>query len=449
MDVGGIMKEKLMSIAAGCLRYSDDLKLDDKKMSNALGIVFRLYQDKIRDLTVQELSLLIAILSMKDEKYYGKYIDFFDKEKIKNAIENGKDSKEQLNKLEKNLECMNLSYYDYELNNDLIAQTPLTDRSSSKMLVLNKNTKEITHKHFKDIVDYFESGDCIVLNDTKVIPARLIGEKIDTKAVIEVLLLKDLGNNTWEGLTRPAKRVKIGTVLSFGNLLKMECIEVKDEGIRIFKLIYDGILMEILDKLGSMPLPPYIHEKLEDKDRYQTVYAKNLGSAAAPTAGLHFTKEILDKLKKKGVNIAYVTLHVGLGTFRPVNTENILEHSMHSEYYEINKENIDLINETKKNGKKLVVVGTTTVRVLETVMSKYGSLKECSGYTDIFIYPGYKFKIVDNLITNFHLPKSTLVMLVSALAGRENILNAYKVAQENNYRFFSFGDSMFIYDKKE
>lgn len=438
-----------MKVAMCCLKYSDELKLDEEKVSNTLGIIYKLYQDKIKDLTEQELALLASYLSLKDEKYYNNYIKYLDKEKINRAIVNGKNSKEQLDGIEKELECMKLSFYDYELNKDLIAQTPLTDRASSKLLVLDKNTGCVEHKHFKDIVSYFESGDCIVLNDTKVIPARLIGEKIDTKAVIEVLLLKELKDDCWEALTRPAKRVKVGTIVSFGNLLKMECVEVKDEGIRVFKLIYEGILMEILDKLGTMPLPPYIHEELKDKDRYQTVYAKNLGSAAAPTAGLHFTNEVLKELKEKGVNIAYVTLHVGLGTFRPVNTENILEHEMHSEYYEINKENIDIINKTKENNKKIVVVGTTTVRVLETVMNRFGTLKECSGFTNIFIYPGYKFKIVDSLITNFHLPKSTLVMLVSALAGRENILNAYKIAQDNNYRFFSFGDSMFIYDKKE
>ena len=344
---------------------------------------------------------------------------------------------------------MNTSDFDYELPEELIAQTPLTDRSASKLLVLNKNSGEVEHKCFKDITDYFEEGDSIVLNDTKVIPARLIGEKVDTKAVIEVLLLKNISNDTWEALAKPAKRVKIGTVVSFGNgLLKAKCVGTGEDGIRKFDLIYDGILYELLDKLGTMPLPPYIHEKLNDQNRYQTVYAKNIGSAAAPTAGLHFTEELLNKLKDKKVNIVYVTLHVGLGTFRPVNTENILEHHMHSEYYEINEEAVNTLNKTKQNNKKIVVVGTTSVRVLETVMNKYNELKPCSGFTDIFIYPGYKFKIVDNLITNFHLPKSTLVMLVSALAGRENILNAYKSAIENKYRFFSFGDSMFINTKK-
>ena len=343
---------------------------------------------------------------------------------------------------------MKLDDFDYELPEGAIAQTPLKDRSASKMLVLNKNTGEIEHKHFKDVIDYLNKGDTLVLNDTKVIPARLIGEKTDTKAVIEILLLKNVEGNVWECLAKPAKRVKIDTIISFGDgSLKAKCIEIGEEGIRKVELIYDGVLYEILDKLGTMPLPPYIHEKLEDQNRYQTVYAKNEGSAAAPTAGLHFTKELMKQIEDKGIKIVYVTLHVGLGTFRPVNTENILEHHMHSEYYEISKETCDIINKTKKNGNRVVVVGTTSVRVLETVATKYNELKEDSGWTDIFIYPGYKFKVVDNLITNFHLPKSTLVMLVSALAGRENILNAYKNAIENDYRFFSFGDSMFIIDK--
>ncbi len=343
---------------------------------------------------------------------------------------------------------MKLDDFDYELPENLIAQTPLKDRAASKMLVLNKNDGSIEHKSFRNMIDYLDKGDTLVLNDTKVIPARLIGEKADTKAVIEILLLKNVEGNVWEVLCKPAKRVKIDTIVSFGDgSLKARCVEMGDEGIRKVELIYDGVLYEILDKLGTMPLPPYIHEKLEDQNRYQTVYAKNIGSAAAPTAGLHFTKGLLNDLKEKGVNIAYVTLHVGLGTFRPVNTENILEHHMHSEFYQISKETCDIINETKKHGNKVVVVGTTSVRVLETVATKYGELKEDSGWTDIFIYPGYKFKVVNNLITNFHLPKSTLVMLVSALAGRENILNAYKEAIKNEYRFFSFGDSMFIIDK--
>ncbi len=343
---------------------------------------------------------------------------------------------------------VNLEDFDYYLPEELIAQTPLKDRSSSRLLVLNKNTGEIEHRHFTDIISYLNEGDTLVLNDTKVIPARLIGTKEDTGAVIEVLLLKNSSDNTWEALARPAKRVKVGTVVSFGDgLLKMRCTEEKEEGIRTFDLIYDGILYEILDKLGTMPLPPYIHEKLEDQNRYQTVYAKNLGSAAAPTAGLHFTEELLDQLKRKGVNICYVTLHVGLGTFRPVNVENILEHHMHSEYYEIGEETCRIINETKRQNKRLVAVGTTTVRTLETVMNRFGEMKPCYGNTDIFIYPGYEFKIVDNLITNFHLPKSTLIMLISALCGRETVLKAYEEAVKEKYRFFSFGDSMFIIDK--
>lgn len=335
--------------------------------------------------------------------------------------------------------------FDYYLPEELIAQTPLKKRDSSRMLVLDKQNGNIFHKTFSDIIDYLNPGDTLVLNDTKVIPARIIGVKEETGAVIELLLLKNIDDNNWECLTRPAKRVKVGTVISFGNgMLKATCSSVGEEGIRVFSLSYDGILYEILDKLGTMPLPPYIHEKLEDQSRYQTVYAKNIGSAAAPTAGLHFTKELLNDIKNKNVNIAYLTLHVGLGTFRPVNVEDVTKHKMHTEYYSISKETCDIINKTKESGNKIVVVGTTSVRVLETVMNRFGELKECSGVTDIFIYPGYKFKIVDNLITNFHLPKSTLVMLVSALAGKDNIMKAYHEAVLNKYRFFSFGDAMFI-----
>ena len=335
--------------------------------------------------------------------------------------------------------------FDFELPERLIAQTPIEKRDASRMLILDKNTGEITHKHFSDIIDYLEAGDTLVLNDTKVMPARLYGVKEETNAVIEVLLLKDLGNNSWECLTKPAKRISVGTKVSFGEgMLIAECTRVGEEGIREFKLIYNGILYEILDKLGEMPLPPYIHEKLEDKDRYQTVYAKNIGSAAAPTAGLHFTKELLNKIKDKGINIAYITLHVGLGTFRPVNVEDVTKHKMHSEYYMMSKETAELLKNTKKNNKRIISVGTTSTRTLETIMNLYGDFKECSGWTDIFIYPGYKFKAIDALITNFHLPKSTLVMLVSALAGKENIMKAYHSAIENEYRFFSFGDSMFI-----
>lgn len=335
--------------------------------------------------------------------------------------------------------------FDYYLPEELIAQTPLEKRDESRLLVLDKQNGNIYHKKFYNIIDYLNPGDTLILNDTKVIPARIIGIKEETNAVIELLLLKNTDSNYWESLAKPAKRVKIGTIISFGDgLLKAKCIKVLEDGIRMFELIYDGILYEILDKLGTMPLPPYIHEKLDDQSRYQTVYAKNIGSAAAPTAGLHFTNDLLEKIKAKGVNIAYVTLHVGLGTFRPVNVSDVTKHKMHSEYYELNKENADLINETKNKGGKIVVVGTTTVRVLETVMSKYGELKPCSGFTDIFIYPGYKYKIVDNLITNFHLPKSTLIMLVSALAGKDKIMEAYNKAVQEKYRFFSFGDAMFI-----
>ena len=335
--------------------------------------------------------------------------------------------------------------FDYELPEELIAQTPLEKRDSSRLLILDKKTGDVEHKHFSDIIDYLEKDDILVLNNTKVLPARLIGEKEETKAVIEILLLKNIKNDIWECLVKPARRIKVGTIVSFGDgLLKAKCIKELDEGIRHFELIYDGILYEILDKLGTMPLPPYIHEKLADQSRYQTVYAKEIGSAAAPTAGLHFTEELLKKIKDKGITICYVTLHVGLGTFRPVNVENVNEHKMHSEYYEMSKDVAKILNDAKKNNKRIISVGTTSTRVLETVVSKYNEFRECSGFTDIFIYPGYKFKAINALITNFHLPKSTLVMLVSALAGKDNILNAYKIAVKEKYRFFSFGDAMFI-----
>lgn len=340
---------------------------------------------------------------------------------------------------------MQLEDFDYDLPQELIAQVPLEKRDTSRLMVLDKNTGEVEHKHFTDILDYMEEGDTLVLNDTKVLPARLIGVKEDTGAVIEVLLLKDIEGATWECLTKPAKRVHVGTVISFGDgKLKAKCVFEGEDGIRKYDLIYDGILLEILDELGTMPLPPYIHEKLEDQTRYNTVYAKNIGSSAAPTAGLHFTKELLEKVKMKKVNIAYVTLHVGLGTFRPVMEDNILEHKMHTEYYEMSKETADILTKTKENHKKIIAVGTTSVRTLETIMTKYGEFKECCGNTDIFIYPGYQFKAINYLITNFHLPKSTLIMLISALAGREKVLNAYKMAVEEKYRFFSFGDSMLI-----
>lgn len=340
---------------------------------------------------------------------------------------------------------MKLEDFNYELPKELIAQTPLKNRSDSRLLILNKENGKFEHHQFREIIDYLEAKDVLVINDTKVIPARLIGEKEDTHAVIELLLLKDTGEDTWECLSKPAKRLHIGTIIDFGNgKLKAEVIEKKEEGIVLVKLRYQGILLEILDELGQMPLPPYIHEKLEENDRYNTVYAQNIGSAAAPTAGLHFTNELLEQLKKKGVIIANVTLHVGLGTFRPVETENILEHHMHSEYYTMDEKTANILNQAKKEGRRIIAVGTTSTRVLETIMQKYHEFKACRGNTDIFIYPGYDFQAIDCLITNFHLPKSTLIMLISALAGRENVLNAYHAAVKEKYRFFSFGDSMFI-----
>lgn len=340
---------------------------------------------------------------------------------------------------------MKVEDFDYYLPEKLIAQTPLEKRDASRLMVLDKKTGRIEHKHFYDIINYLEEGDTLVLNDTKVLPARLIGEKEETKAVIEILLLKNIAGDDWECLVKPARRIKVGTVVTFGmGKLKAKCIKEEPEGIRHFTLIYNGILMEILEQLGTMPLPPYIHEKLKDQSRYQTVYAKEIGSAAAPTAGLHFTKKLLGQLKVKGINIAYITLHVGLGTFRPVSVDKVEEHEMHSEYYQMSKETAELLNKTKENNKRIVAVGTTSTRTLETIMTKYNEFRECSGWTNIFIYPGYKFKAIDALITNFHLPKSTLVMLVSALAGRENILSAYKTAVQEEYRFFSFGDAMLI-----
>lgn len=340
---------------------------------------------------------------------------------------------------------MNIEEYNYDLPEKFIAQVPLKNRSDSKLLLLDKENGNIKEEIFKNIINYLKKGDVLVLNDTKVIPARIIGEKIDTKAVIELLLLKDVEGDIWECLAKPGKRLHVGTIITFGNdLLKAEVIEKLDEGIVHVKLIYDGILMEILDKLGTMPLPPYIHEKLSDQSRYQTVYAKNLGSAAAPTAGLHFTKELLEEIKNKGIEILYVTLHVGLGTFRPVEVTDITKHNMHSEFYIMTKDVADKLNKAKSEGRNIYAVGTTSTRVLETVASKYGEFKECSGDTNIFIYPGYTFKAIDGLITNFHLPKSTLLMLVSALSKKEYILNAYEYAKINNFRFFSFGDAMFI-----
>ena len=334
--------------------------------------------------------------------------------------------------------------FDFYLPEKLIAQTPLEKRDSSKLLVLDKETGDIKHESFSNIIDYLNEGDVLVLNDTKVMPARILGAKIDTGAVIELLMLKEIEKDTWEVLSKPAKRIKIGTIVKFSDKLKAECVGLGEEGIRIFKFIYDGIFYEILDELGEMPLPPYIHEKLKDKDRYQTVYAKNIGSAAAPTAGLHFTKELMKKIKDKGIKIEYITLHVGLGTFRPVSVEDVTNHKMHSEFYQMNESTAKVLNEAKKNNNRIISVGTTSTRTLETIINLYGEFKECSGWTDIFIYPGYEFKAITSLITNFHLPKSTLIMLVSALAGKENIMNAYNEAVKNEYRFFSFGDSMFI-----
>ena len=334
--------------------------------------------------------------------------------------------------------------FDYDLPKELIAQTPLKNRNASRMMVLDKKTGEYDDKHFTDLIDYLNPGDTLVLNDTKVIPARLIGHKPETGAVIEVLMLKDLGDDEWECLTKPAKRIKEGTVVKFSDELSCKCTFAGEDGIRHYKFIYDGIFLEILDRLGEMPLPPYITEKLDDKNRYQTVYAKNPGSAAAPTAGLHFTKEYIEKVKEKGVNVAYVTLHVGLGTFRPVVVEDVTKHDMHSEYYILSSEVADLLNKTRDAGKRIVAVGTTSTRVLETVADNNGHFKMQSGNTKIFIYPGYKFHGIDALLTNFHLPKSTLIMLISALAGKENVLKAYKHAVEEKYRFFSFGDCMLI-----
>ena len=335
--------------------------------------------------------------------------------------------------------------FNYELPEELIAQTPLAKRDASRLMVLDRKTGEITHDIFHNIINYLDKDDVLVLNDTKVMPARIIGEKTDTKAIIEFLLLKNTENNNWEVLVKPAKRVKVGTIISFGNgLLKAKCLNVGEEGLREVTFIYDGIFYEILDKLGSMPLPPYIKEKLKDKDRYQTVYAKNIGSSAAPTAGLHFTKELLKQIEDKGIKICYITLHVGLGTFRPVNVEDVTKHKMHSEFYQMNSKVAKILNDAKKNNKRIISVGTTSTRTLETIIKKYGKFKETSGWTDIFIYPGYEFKAISAQITNFHLPKSTLIMLVSAFATKEIILNAYKEAVKEKYRFFSFGDSMFI-----
>ena len=333
----------------------------------------------------------------------------------------------------------------YELPEELIAQDPLEDRSSSRLLVLDKESGAVSHHVFKDVIDYLNEGDCLVINDTKVLPARLIGAKVGTDAKIEVLLLKRKENNIWETLVKPGKKAKIGTKISFGDgLLMGEVVDIVEEGNRLIQFTYEGIFEEILDRLGQMPLPPYITHHLEDKNRYQTVYAEHTGSAAAPTAGLHFTPELLEKIEKKGVDIARVTLHVGLGTFRPVKVDEITDHHMHSEFFQIEEEAATKINRAKDAGKKVICVGTTSCRTVESAADETGHLKACSGWTEIFIYPGYQFKVLDSLITNFHLPESTLVMLVSALAGREHVLAAYEEAVKERYRFFSFGDAMLL-----
>lgn len=342
---------------------------------------------------------------------------------------------------------MKKSDFYYELPKELIAQTPIEPRDHSKMMVLSRDNKSIEHKHFYDFIDYLNEGDCLILNNTRVLPARIYGVKKDTGAVVEFLLLNNLGNDRWETITGPGKRAKVDTEFSFGDgLLTCKIEEVLENGNRIAKFSYDASnIYEVLDKIGEMPLPHYITEKLEDKERYQTVYSKELGSAAAPTAGLHFTDEILEKINKKGIKIGYVTLHVGIGTFRPVKAENIEDHQMHSEHYQIPKETADLINETKKNGGRVIAVGTTCCRTLESVMQSQGEMKEFDDWTSIFIFPGYKFKCIDALLTNFHLPESTLIMLVSAFYDRDKVLEAYNTAVNEKYRFFSFGDCMFIY----
>ena len=340
---------------------------------------------------------------------------------------------------------MNVKDFYFDLPQELIAQDPLEDRASSRLLVLDRETGEVTHRKFRDILGYLNPGDCLVINDTKVIPARLIGSREGTNAKIEVLLLKRRENDIWETLVKPGKKAKPGTAINFGDgLLKGTVIDVVEEGNRLIQFSYEGIFEEILDRLGQMPLPPYITHQLQDKNRYQTVYAKHEGSAAAPTAGLHFTKELLQEIEDRGVKIAHVTLHVGLGTFRPVKVENVLDHHMHSEFYMVEELEAEKINQTKKDGGRVICVGTTSCRTIESASDENGILKAGSGWTDIFIYPGYQFKILDCLITNFHLPESTLVMLVSALAGREHVLAAYEEAVKERYRFFSFGDAMFI-----
>ncbi len=345
---------------------------------------------------------------------------------------------------------MKVEDFNYSLPEALIAQTPLENRSASRFLVLNKDNGEINHDYFNNILSYLNEGDVLVLNDTSVIPARLYGVKIDTNATIEILLLKQKEDDVWECLVKKSRKIKIGSIISFGDgLLQAKCTKLGEEGIREFKMEYKGVFYEVLDQLGEMPLPPYIHEKLENQDRYQTVYNKYKGSAAAPTAGLHFTKELMQQIKAKGVIISYVTLHVGLGTFRPVSVEDVETHKMHTEFYQMTKETADILNKAKYEKRKIIAVGTTSLRTLETVLRDYDNFKDTSGWSDIFIYPGYKFKAIDELITNFHLPKSTLLMLVSALASKEYIMNAYNEAIKEKYRFFSFGDSMMIRTNKK
>ncbi len=339
---------------------------------------------------------------------------------------------------------MKTSDFYYDLPPELIAQTPIGPRDQSRLLVFNKDTGDLVHKHFYDVFDYLKAGDCLVLNDTRVLPARIFGTRVDTGSVVEFVLLKQKEQNVWECLAGPGKKAKVGHQFTFSDKLSAEVIEVLDDGNRIVKFNPNGEFFAVLDEVGQMPLPPYIKEKLNDKERYQTVYSRELGSAAAPTAGLHFTKEILAKLKERGVNIAYVTLHVGLGTFRPVKVDDVTEHKMHSEHYSITGENADIINNTKQNGGRVICVGTTSCRTVESAMQKFGEIKECSDDTSIFIYPGYTFKCMDGLITNFHLPESTLIMLVSAFAGYEKTMNAYNTAVAERYRFFSFGDAMLI-----
>ncbi|OGX78155.1 tRNA preQ1(34) S-adenosylmethionine ribosyltransferase-isomerase QueA [Exiguobacterium sp. SH31] len=345
---------------------------------------------------------------------------------------------------------LNVNDYDFDLPEELIAQVPLLDRTSSRLLVLDRDTGDIEHRHFRDVLDYLQAGDALVVNDSRVLPARLFGAKQETGGKVELLLLKQTEDDVWEALVKPAKKVRVGAIVEFGNgLLRAECVEELPEGGRRFKFEYDGIFYEILDELGTMPLPPYIREQLDDQDRYQTVYARERGSAAAPTAGLHFTEELLEAAQAKGVNLIPLTLHVGLGTFRPVTADTIEEHTMHSEYFELSEKSARALRDVRASGGRVFAVGTTSTRTLETIMRDHGNFVESSGWTDIFIYPGVELKAIDGLITNFHLPKSTLVMLVSAFASRDIILHAYRTAVENEYRFFSFGDAMLITRKEE